>query len=877
MEKQDVLKALQTQESGLSNVEAKNRLIKFGHNEIPEQKNFHILRMFSKQLKSPLVIVLLFATLISAIVGDAMEAIIIAAIVILSIIVGFVQEYRSEKAIESLKSMLAPSTQVLRENTIQVIRSRDLVIGDVMIISPGDRIQADAYLIESFNLQVDEAPLTGESFPVTKSAGVISRDAPLTDRPNILNMGTTVTNGRGKAVAFATGMSSELGKIATSVSSIKQSDTPLEIRIKRLGKQLCLIMLCVVGVVGLLAYLKGYEIIDLIIWTLSLAVAAVPEALPAVVTTALAIGAYKMARQNAIIRQLSSVETLGSTTIICVDKTGTLTKGEMSVRRIYFYDEFFNISGDNLPIKTENHEQDLSLFAKCSMLCNDVVIKTNEKNIEMLGDSTEVALMSFSKSIIKEKIDLSFPRINEVPFTSERKRMTTIHKSNGTYHVFMKGAVEIVLDLSSNVLDNGKTIPLDDNIRNKILDANESMAEKGLRVLALAYKEVLEIGNVEFIEKNMTLIGLVGIMDPPRTECYEAIKQCRTAGIDIIMLTGDHKITAKAIAEELGISNKENKILSGNELDKIDSPSLVKIIDTIKVYARISPEHKVKLVNALKQRGHTVAMTGDGINDAPALKSADIGIAMGLTGTQVAKESSSMVLADDNFATIVTAIKEGRRVFDNIKKFLIYLVSCNISEIAILAVSVAVGLPIPLLAKHLLYINLVTDGAPAIALGLEPAEPGVMQRKPHSIKNGPFHGTKKWLIGVPLILSSISLILFWHTLESSGGTSEYAVMKARTMVFGLMIFFQLFFAISCRSLSFNLTKLGLLKNKPLIISIIVESLIVLGVMTIPAIQDIFDIVPLTLMDWITILALATTGLIYSEFIKLRKFSSKSLN
>ena len=872
--KEEVLETLRTSVGGLTGEEVRKRISLYGRNEITEEKRISPVLIFAKQLKEPLIIILVAATMFSAFVGDLVDALVIIAIVLLAITVGFIQGYRSEKAVAALKKMITVTTRVIRDNEERIVDVRDLVPGDVIVVFAGDRVPADAYVIEEFDLEVDEAPLTGESVPVSKNADRLEKQTPVADRKNILHMITTVTRGRGKAVVFATGMGTELGKIATEVQKIDLQKTPFEIRMRHISKLLSIIMLTVAGIVSVLAFLHGYQMSELLVWGISLAVAAVPEALPAVIVTSLTIGIYRMAKQNAIVRRLPAVETLGSTTVICSDKTGTLTRGEMTVRKIYLYDKFADVTGVGYSFKgniMDNtiHKNDLLLFARTAALCNDAHVKDLKENVSIIGDPTEAALVVFANKVgvIKEKIDLEFPRVHEIPFTSERKMMTTIHRIGDKSQAFMKGATETVLNQCSFILINGKSLPLDENTRANILDTNNEMASQGLRVLGLAYKQIDKENFTEDHPPHLTFVGLVGMMDPPRTEVINAVEQCKSAGIDVVMITGDHKLTAMAVAKEIGIIDKSKKVITGTELDEIDITALTEQVEDTKVYSRVSPENKIKIIHALKNKGHIVAMTGDGINDAPALKAADIGIAMGITGTQVAKESASMILADDNFASIVSAIREGRRIFDNVKKYLIYLLSVNISEVIILAFSVIAGWPFPLLAKHILYINLATDGTPAIALGLEPHEPDIMKRKPRDPKESVFSGAKKWLVGIPILLAVISLSLFWFVLESDGWESEYAISKARTMMFGLMVFFQLFFALSCRSLKHNVIKLNLLGNKLLICSLIGESMLMLLIMNYSPAQEIFDLISLELTDWVIMLSLATTGFVYSEIIK----------
>jgi Ca2+-transporting ATPase len=1016
LSKDQVLDTLKTNDkSGLTDKEARARFEIFGPNAIREEKKKSTWTIFAKQFKEPLILILLAATAISALVGELVDSVVIVAIIILSTIVGFVQEYKSEKAIEALKKMAAAACRVIRDGEEKLLDVSELVPGDVILVSAGDRISADAFLIESFNLESNEAPLTGESVPVRKVAGVLARETPVADRQNILYTITTVTHGRGKAVVFATGMNTELGKIASAVQRVETQKTPFEIRMRHIGKLLSVIMLAVVGVVSLLAVLRGHQLLEMLVWSISLAVAAVPEALPAVIATSLTLGVYKMAKQNAIIRRLPAVETLGSTTIICSDKTGTLTKGEMTVTRIYAYDSKparvtgigYSLEGDIVVSAAAAaadglgigiSKETVALLAKTAALCNDASIKEDwgervgkvsdnvagvdndravittttttptssphrQSVVKVIGDPTEIALLIFARKagVKKEDVDQQFPRIQEVSFTSERKMMTTIHRtasastndaSSGTYddgvissrttkqEVFTKGAVEAVLSHCSTIVSaNFETMPLSDSIKDKILSVNNEMASSGLRVLALAYKtkpaavlrnhpshhhyhdyysdggssgddisdkrreEEEEKEDLD-VETNLSFLGLVGMIDPARPEVIDAVAECKTAGIDVVMITGDHKLTALAVAEDIGIASRVKKrderssssaaaptasgdgsnsssnivaatataAVSGVELDTMDSEMLEDQVEQIKVYSRVSPEHKLRIVQALKKKGHVVAMTGDGTNDAPALKAADIGIAMGITGTQVTKESSSMILADDNFATIVSAVKEGRRIFDNVKKYLVYLLTANIGEIIILAFSVIAGWPFPLLAKHILYINLATDGSPAIALGLEPYEPDIMRRKPRNPNESLFFGIKKWLIGIPIILAVTSLSLFWYVLEDVNGNdglqSDFAVAKARTMMFGLVVFFELFFAISCRSFTHNINRLGFLSNKTLVYSLIGETFAMLFIMNYPAMQEVFELVPLRISDWILMLLLSTTGFIFSEVVKI---------
>jgi Ca2+-transporting ATPase len=620
------------------------------------------------------------------------------------------------------------------------------------------------------------------------------KDVPIVDRKNIIYTTTTITYGRGKAVVFATAMDTELGKLVTEVQTIDVHKTPFELKIRHTVNVLSVIMLLVVGFVSIFAFIRGLQLLEILVWGISLAVAAVPEALPAVLTASLTVETYKMAKRNAIVRRLQAVEALGSTTIICSNKTGTLTKGEMTVRNLYVYDKYAQVTGAGFGLEGEVVDSnidnnDLILLAKGAVLCNDANIVFKEDKADLTGDPTESALLILAYKIgglTKDKTNSEFPRVQEIPFSPERKMMTTIHKSScnnnssstSTKHeAYIKGACEVVLSRCSEIVVDNKCLSLSYDMRNRILAANDVMATRGLRVLALAHKDLKENHlSKEDVEKNLLFLGLVGMIDPPRKEVIDSIAQCKSAGIGVVMITGDHKLTALAVAREIGIiddklTTKHDNVnlLSDQELETTDVASLSERVEYIKIYTRVSPEHKLKIVQALKSKGHIVAMTGDGVNDAAALKAAHIGIAMGITGSQVAKESASIILADDNFATIVSAIEEGRRIFDNVKKYLVYLLSVNLGEIIILAFCVVMGWPLPLLAKHILFINLATDGFPAIALGLEPHEPDIMRRKPRDPRESIFFGIKKLLVTIPIILAVTSLLLFAYVFRSMDG------------------------------------------------------------------------------------------------------------
>lgn len=879
-----VLEKLDSRSSGLSETESKERIKKYGLNEIIKEKQRPPFFIFLKQVREPLVLILFVAFFLSFVLNEVTDGLIIAAILIMTVVVGFIQEYRSEKAVDALIKITTTTCRVIRDNREKIMDTKYLVPGDIILLYAGDKVPADCYIIEGHDIQTNEAPLTGESLPVQKFETILPADTPIHDRKNILYAITAVVNGRAKAVIFETAKNTEIGKITAVIQKITFQKTPFELKIRHTAKIISLIMLVIIGVVTAISLIRGLSILDILIWSISLAVAAVPEALPAIITTSLTLGAYKMAKKNAVIRSLPAVETLGSTTVICSDKTGTLTKGEMTVKEIYTYkDRMMEISGTGYHINEKISGLDvekngLSLLAKCAVLCNDAKIEIQQDEVtKLFGDPTEIALLVFAKKLgISKELSNLFPRVREIPFTSEKKMMITVHKSDDNKEeIFAKGAPEIVLERCNRISKDGNFLQMTDQIRDHILAINQKMANEGSRVLAFASNEIQieenQMNNLDF-GNNFVFLGLVGIIDPPREEVKYAIEKCKTSGINVVMITGDQKFTALAIARKIGIIDRNetdihNLVISGQELDNMDSDFLNRNINNIKIYSRVLPEQKLAIVRALKEKGHVVAVTGDGVNDAPALKYADIGIAMGITGTDVAKESSSMILVDDNFATIVSAIHEGRKIFDNIKKYLVYLLSANLSEILILTFAVIMGWPFPLLAKHILYINLATDGSPAIALSMERGEPDIMKRKPRKANETVFYGVKKWLIVIPLILATVSLLVFWNTLNTYGWDSEYGVQKARTMVFILIVFFELFFAFSCRSFRHNIHKIGFLGNKFLIYSIIGESILLLFIVNYPYTQEIFDLVHLEMTDWIIVIALSTTGFIYSETIK----------
>ncbi|MDI6655049.1 MAG: calcium-transporting P-type ATPase, PMR1-type [Candidatus Hydrothermarchaeota archaeon] len=821
---EEVFERLETSPRGLSAIEAKERLKKFGYNELKEAKKISPFEIFVAQFKNVLILILLAAVAISAAIGEAADAAVIFIIVFFAAVLGFVQEYKAERAMEALKKLAAPTARVLRGGWEAGIPAREVVPGDVVLLRMGGKIPADARLIEAVNLKVEESALTGESVAVEKVTHAIAAEAVLGDRKNLVYMGTSVAYGRGKGIAVATGMKTEFGKIASMLQEVEKRRTPLQENLDRLGKTLVNVALVVVAIIVALGIMRGEEILTMFIWGVALAVAVVPEALPAVVTISLAVGVQRMVKRNALIRKLPAVETLGSTSVICSDKTGTLTQDKMTVRRIYVNDRKIEVEGK--PVKPDEH---LTMLLRIAALCNDAKLLENE----IRGDPTEGALLvaAAKGGIFQEEENLRFPRVGEIPFTSERKRMTTLHGKVA----YSKGAPEVILNSCNRIYRDGEEKRLTKSEREKILGVAKDMAGKALRVLGFAYGEA---------ESGMVFVGLAGMIDPPREEVKEAIEKCRNAGIKSVMITGDHKFTALAIANELGLLEK-GLALDGAEFDKLGEEEFERIAEDVEVYARVSPEHKLRVVDALSKKGHIVAMTGDGINDAPALKKADVGIAMGITGTDVTKEAADMVLLDDNFASIVAAVEEGRGVFGNIKKYLMYLLSSNLGEILLMSAAILAGLPLPLIAIQILYVNLATDGLPAIALSVDPPEPDIMRRPPRNPKQGIFTRHVVGLIGIGGVWSaSVNLGIFLWALNSGR-----SLIEAQCMVFVTLIIIQFFKAFNYRSDRLSIFKIGLFTNKWLIAAIAWECIILLLVVYLPFLQAPFNTYSLSIQDW----------------------------
>jgi Ca2+-transporting ATPase len=927
----ETLKNLGSSKDGLSEQEAKTRLGQYGFNELIERKRRTPIQMFLDEFRDIFILLLIAAAIFSVVIGyyelqqpllpgeppkDALETyadtIVIGIIVILVAVAGFIQEYRAEKALEALKKLAAPKARVIRGGKETTVPAREIVPGDILVLESGDHVAADARLIESIELKTDEAILTGESTAVGKNASaILPENAPVSDRQNMVFTATHTTYGRGKAVVTTTGMQTEFGKIAELVQEAEEEETPLQKKLdafaKKIGKVVVLVCMIIFG-------LEAFEVAS-VIWhgqgainvegfiqafmsSISLAVSAVPEGLPAIVTISLALGAREFAKRNAIIRKLSAAEGLGAVTVICSDKTGTLTKGEMTVRRLHVRNQFIEVSGVGYEPKGEFQsskkidpadDPDVSVLLKIGSLCSNAQLEQDEKGSWIImGDPTEGALVvsaakaGFTQQLLAEQ----YPRIGEAPFTSERKRMSTIHVTPEKGKIaFMKGAPEVVLERSTRILMEGKEKKLTAAVRKKILEVNEQMASSALRVLAMAYKhlpsEFNEV-NKEVVEDDLVFVGLEGMIDPPREEAIEANKQCVKAGIRTVMITGDHKLTAVAVAKEIGMMKEDSLVLTGVELDSKSDEEFEKIVENVAVYARVSPEHKLRIIKALKARGHIVAMTGDGVNDAPAVKAADIGVSMGITGTDVTREASDLVLTDDNFATIVKAVEQGRVIYDNIRKYARFLISCNFDELLVIGSFAILGgifspeqFPLPLLPAMILWINLVTDGAPAVSLATDPPDEDVMERKPRKPDEGILHGMGAFILASFILQATGSILVFcleYYVWPAHGFMTKETLMEARTTAFVQAALFELFVVWNCRSETRSVWRMGRdsFKNKFFVIAEVISITATLGITYIPVTAKMFGLSPLSLTDLAYVIGVASWGLFILPEVFMRR-------
>jgi len=867
--------------AGLSNREIPLKKKLFGDNQLKQGKEISAASIFLNQFKDLMILVLISAALISVFLSEIADAVAIAAIVVLNGIMGFIQEYRTEKSLQALRQLAAPVAKVLRDGKVTTVPARDVVPGDIVLLESGDRVPADGSLLVADNLRVDESLLTGESVPVEKTVKSDKDNENRIFKQNYVYMGTLVTSGRGKMEVEKIGMDTEMGKIAGMIEDIDDEQTPLQKRLDLLGKQLVVICLAICGAVALLGVFRGENLYDMFLFGVSLAVAAIPEGLPAIVTVVLTLGVQRMIRKNVVIRRLPAVETLGCATVICSDKTGTLTENRMSVREIYLSGEKLLVSGTGYRLEGEfladdgrpltSLPKELKRLLEIGVSCNNAGINFERsgnafellgRNKELVpyGDPTEIALLiaGLKGKINKQDIDSNFARIKEIPFDSERKRMSVVVKSRrGELFLFTKGAPDVILSLCTKIQDRGEIRQITKSDERNILIANEDMGRKALRVLGFAYKKlsINELGDLD-LEKNLIFVGMMGLMDPPRPEAVLAVQKCFNAGIRPVMITGDHKSTAWAVAGELSMLTKNSKIVTGEELDNMSENELLKQIDNIAVFARVTPRHKLKIVRTLKKKGHIVAMTGDGVNDAPAVKEADIGVSMGLNGTDVTKEASSMILLDDNFASIVAAVEEGRVIYDNIRKFLRYLLSCNVGEILTMIWTSIIGLPLPLLPVQILWVNLVTDGLPAMALGVDPPERDVMQRKPRGKNENVFsQGLGNKIIYRGFIISLATLAAFTIVNLYSRSNLE----MSRTAAFATLVMSQLIFVFECRSERSGIKWLNPFGNIYLTISVIISASMLFAVIYLPFLQPIFHTVPLDINILLLVLGLAGLG------------------
>jgi Ca2+-transporting ATPase len=896
---QEILSNLNAdRQNGLTKTEASARIEKHGANELIERGGRTPLKILWEQITATMVLILIGAAVVAGLLGDYKNTISILSIVILYTLLGFFQEYRAEKAIAALKKMSVPNVRVLRDGQLTETSARELVPGDVIQLETGNVIPADLRLLEAVNLRIQEAALTGESEPIEKHTATLSGDPstgsgqtlPLGDRRNMAYMGTIVTQGRGLALVIATGMSTELGKIADLIQQVQQEETPLQRRLDQLGKNLAMIGVGIAALIFVLGMLRGDEIRHMLLTAVSVAVAIVPEGLPAVVTITLALGAQRMLQRQALIRKLPAVETLGSVTVICSDKTGTLTENRMTVVVLDVAEHALDLTeeigrdgtlratrGLGAPVQSS-----LSLAAIGGSLCNDAkLINTGDDQYHTLGDPTEGALVAAAAKMgyWKSALDGSFPRVAELPFDSERKRMTTVHDlsrydpevlsgldiGDQRYIAFTKGGVDGLLDVASHIWVEGKSQPLDAAWRAKIEASNERLAKKGMRVLGVAFRLMNVIPAVlqTDLEQNLTIVGLFGMIDPPRAEVKDAVAICRAAGIRPVMITGDHPLTAIEIARQLGITENARAV-TGAEIESLSFDELKNIVDEVNVFARVAPEHKLRIVQALQEKGHIVSMTGDGVNDAPALRKADIGVAMGITGTDVSKEASDLVLLDDNFATIVAAVKEGRTIYDNIRKFVRFSVAGNIGKVLVMLIAPFLGKPLPLLPLQLLWLNLLTDGLLGLGMGVENPEADTMKRKPYSPTEGVFsRGAGVQTIWVGVMIGALALSIgSWYFFA---GHPEW-----QTMVFTSLAFMQVFQALASRSAKESFFKMGLLTNPLLAGMALLVVVLQMMVMYIPALAHFFEVLPLSGSDLMTAVSMGLVVFIVMELEKRLK-------
>ncbi|MCX5645350.1 MAG: calcium-translocating P-type ATPase, SERCA-type [Phycisphaerae bacterium] len=867
--------------SGLTSSEAAARIEKHGRNQLKEAPKRSPWAIFLDQFKDFMIWVLIGAALVSGVLQEVVDAVAIIAIVILNAVLGFFQEYRAEKSLAALKKLSSPTSKVIRSGKHAVLASEELVPGDIVELEAGDSVPADgrvAWVTSNFSVQ--EASLTGESTPVVKTAAVLDEpEVPLADRTNMVYLGTSVASGRAKILVTETGMQTELGNIAGMIQEIEREATPLQKKLEEFGKWIVYLCFVLVAVVFLLEWARGGKMIEVFLTAVSLAVAAIPEGMPAVVTIALALGVQRMVKRHALIRRLRSVETLGSATVICSDKTGTLTKNEMTVQAVFAGGRLFQVTGigyapkgeflsEGKNVKPQDYP-DLMKALAVGVLCNGAQLVQEQSSYRIVGDPTEAALLTVAAKadIWKSQEEHKLPFVDELPFDSDRKKMTIVRRVDHRHIACVKGAPDILLADCVNIEINGAVRPLTPKDRKQVAAANDDLTSQAMRVLGVAYRDIDgEPGKLDAnaVERDLTFVGLIAMIDPPREEARQAIRACMTAGIKTVMITGDHKNTATAIAKQLGFFKEDSLALSGKELDKLSQEQLEKQVDKIPVYARVSPEHKLRVVRAWRSRHEIVAMTGDGVNDAPAVKEADIGVAMGITGTDVTKEVSDMVITDDNFASIVAAVEEGRGIYDNILKFVHYLLSCNTGEILVMFVSSLFGLPVPLLPIQILWVNLVTDGLPALALGVDPVDPEIMKRRPRAPDEPVVTRSRGLLMlaqGVFIAACSLGAYMLVLFVENEG------LARARTACFVVLSVSQLFHSFNCRSLTESLFKIGPFTNRNLLLATGISFALQMAVVYIPPLQTVFKTEPLGLFDWVLVLFISSLPLWGTEVYK----------
>ena len=882
---------------GLSDQEAGQRLQQEGPNELPEAPPPSPLKLFLSQFTSVIVWVLIGAAVISGLLEDWLDAVAILAIVLLNGVLGFYQEFRAERSLAALKRMSVATARVMRDGVLHVIPAREVVAGDIILLEAGDRIPADARLVYATNFHTQEASLTGESTPVEKNAETIDRsEVPLADRTNMVFMGTVAVSGKARAVVTGTGLRTELGHIAAMIqkaAEAERTETPLQRRLEQFGYTLLWLALAVVSVVFVLGYLRGEPVVTMFLTSVSLAVAAVPEGLPAVVTITLALGVTRMVQRHALIRKLPAVETLGSATVICTDKTGTLTKNEMTVTRLFVGDTVFDVTGEGyepvgeireeLGVRGEGFSEAISSepgasllsaglgeLLSAAVLCNGATMKQDNGTWQVIGDPTEGALLvvAAKAGLRVEQLETTHRFLGEVPFDPERKMMTIVRRTSDGPVAYVKGAPDVLLGRCTHRLAvDGSIEPLSDAARAAVLEANERFAHQALRVLGLAQRRLArepDRYHSSELEQQLVFLGLAAMKDPLRPEAKVAVRACHDAGIRTVMITGDHKDTAAAIAEELGLLEGTGHAMTGMELNRLSDDELTKQVDQFSVYARVSAEHKLRIVKAWQSSGAIVAMTGDGVNDAPAVKAADIGVAMGITGTDVTKEASDMVVTDDNFASITAAVEEGRAVFDNIRKAVHFLLSCNVSEVLVMLFATLLGMPLPLMPIQILWMNLVTDGFPALALAVDPKAPDLMKRKPRKPEAQLLDGGRLAAIGAEgLMLSAIALGAFAYSLYGL----HQDVEEARTVAFTVLVIVQLVHAVNCRSERWSLFQVGVTTNRPLLLAVILSFGIQVAVLTVPAAAPIFKVAALPIEDWVLMGATGILPFVIIEVVK----------